>query len=191
MSLLHALLAPKTELECRGMRVLLRSPRVEDFVQWRDLRLRSQGFLTPWEPTWGDDEMLLSSFRKRVAHYSRMAHDDMAYPFFIFDVTGVTVLGALTLSNVRRGVAQMATLGYWIGLPHAKQGYMTDALNAVMNYARVELDLHRLEASCLPANAASIKLLQNAGFTREGFARDYLKINGRWEDHVLWGLSIN
>jgi [ribosomal protein S5]-alanine N-acetyltransferase len=191
MSLLHALLAPKTELECRGQRVLLRSPRVEDFVQWRDLRLRSQDFLTPWEPTWGDDEMLLSSFRKRVAHYSRMAHDDMAYPFFIFDLTGVTLLGALTLSTVRRGVAQMATLGYWIGLPHAKQGYMTDALNAVIHFARVELELHRLEASCLPANAASIQLLQNARFTREGFARDYLKINGRWEDHILWGLSIN
>lgn len=191
MGLLQNLLAPKTEHECRGQRVLLRSPRVEDFSEWRDLRQTSREFLEPWEPEWRDDELLLSSFRKRVAQYASLAHEDRAYAFFIFDVSGEKLVGALTLSNLRRGVAQMATLGYWIGAPFANRGYMTDALTAAITFARVDLDLHRLEAACLPANTPSVRLLQRCGFTREGFATSYLKINTQWEDHILWGLQIS
>jgi [ribosomal protein S5]-alanine N-acetyltransferase len=189
MRLLQNLLAPKPNYECRGLRTLLRSPSVEDFSQWRDLRHSSRAFLEPWEPLWRDDELLLSSFRKRVAHYAKLSHDDQAYPFFIWSEDG-KLLGAITISNLRRGVAQMATLGYWIGAPFAKQGFMSDALATVIMFSRNELDLHRLEAACLPNNTASVQLLQKAGFTREGFAASYLKINGQWEDHILWGLRI-
>jgi [ribosomal protein S5]-alanine N-acetyltransferase len=191
MRLLHNLLAPKPDYECRGSKVYLRKPRMEDFQQWRDLRLSSKAFLVPWEPRWSDDELLLSSYRKRIAHYAKLAYDDMAYPFFIFDRDGKILLGAATLSNLRRGVAQMATLGYWIGASFAHQGYMSDAIVAVTKFTREELDLHRLEASCLPRNEPSMRLLEKSGFTREGFARSYLKINGRWEDHVLWGMSLS
>jgi [ribosomal protein S5]-alanine N-acetyltransferase len=189
MRLLQNLLAPKPNYECHGQRTHLRAPVVEDFNPWRDLRQNSRHFLEPWEPVWRDDELLLSSFRKRVAHYSKLAHEDQAYPFFIWNHDG-TLLGAITISNLRRGVAQMATLGYWIGEPFARQGFMTDALAATITFARNELDLHRLEAACLPTNTASLQLLQRAGFTREGYAASYLKINGRWEDHVLWGLRL-
>lgn len=189
MRLLQNLLAPKPSYECYGQRTHLRAPVVEDFGQWRDLRQNSRHFLEPWEPTWRDDELMLSSFRKRVAHYSKLSHDDQAYPFFIWDHEGI-LLGAITISNLRRGVAQMATLGYWIGAPFANQGLMTDALAAAINFSRDELELHRLEAACLPTNTASLKLLQRSGFAREGYAAAYLKINGRWEDHVLWGLRL-
>lgn len=191
MRLLHNLLAQKPDYECHGQKVYLRKPRMEDFQQWRDLRCNSKAFLVPWEPTWSDDELLLSSYRKRMAHYSKLAYDDVAYPFFIFDREDKTLLGAITLSNLRRGVAQMATLGYWIGAAHTNQGYMSDAIAAVITFTKDELDLHRLEASCLPRNASSMRLLEKSGFTREGFARDYLKINGQWEDHVLWGLRLS
>jgi [ribosomal protein S5]-alanine N-acetyltransferase len=191
MRLLQGLLAHKTEYECLGQRIVLRSPRVDDFAQWRDLRQSSRSFLEPWEPAWRDDELLLSSFRKRVAHYANLAHEDQAYPFFIFDLSGEKLLGAMTISNLRRGVAQMATLGYWIGAPYANQGYMTDAMHAAIGFARDDLELHRLEAACLPANTPSVQLLQRVGFTREGFAKSYLKINHQWEDHILWGLLIN
>ncbi len=190
MRLLQNLLAPKPNYECRGLRTVLRSPSVEDFIQWRDLRQTSRTFLEPWEPAWRDDELLLSSFRKRVAHYAKLAHDDQAFPFFIWSDDG-KLLGAITLSNLRRGVAQMATLGYWIGAPFARQGFMTDAVAATINFARNNLELHRLEAACLPTNTASVQLLQRAGFAREGFAAAYLKINDRWEDHVLWGLCLH
>jgi [ribosomal protein S5]-alanine N-acetyltransferase len=190
MGFLAGLLSQKPDVVCPGEKTLLRFPRVDDFEAWRDLRLASRRFLQPWEPVWQDDEMLLTSFRRRISHYSRLAADDLAYPFFIHAPDGNTLLGGITLSNVRRGVAQMATLGYWTGEAHANTGVMTDALSAIMRFAREDLNLHRLEAACLPANTPSIRLLSRARFEREGFARDYLKINGRWEDHVLWGRVI-
>ncbi len=163
---------------------------MEDFEQWRDLRRDSRSFLEPWEPLWQDDELLLSSFRRRVAHYAKLVHDDAAYPFFIFTRDGKTLQGAVTVSHVRRGVAQMATLGYWTGAEFGNSGVMTDALGALIGFARDGLDLNRLEAACLPANRPSIRLLQKTGFEQEGFAKNYLKINGRWEDHILWGRRV-
>ena len=187
MGLLQGLLTQKPSHSCTGQKTFLRAPRLEDFEQWRDVRQASRSFLEPWEPVWTDDEFLLSSFRRRIGHYAKLAAEDQAYPFFIFESGGQTLLGAITLSNVRRGVAQMATLGYWTSAAHANTGVMTDALNTIIAFSAAELHLHRLEASCLPANTPSIKLLSRTGFAREGFAASYLKINGRWEDHILWG----
>ena len=190
MGLLEGLLAEKPDHECHGSTTFLRAPRLEDFESWRDLRRSSRNFLEPWEPLWQDDEFLLSSFRKRISHYTKLARNDSAYPFFIFSPGEVKLLGAITLSNIRRGVAQMGTLGYWTGAAYANTGVMTDALHAVSTFARNDLTLNRLEAACLPANIPSIKLLQRTGFEREGFARSYLKINGNWEDHILWGKRV-
>jgi [ribosomal protein S5]-alanine N-acetyltransferase len=191
MGLLQELLSHKPSYECRGAQVYLRAPAMEDFEQWRSLRLAGRDFLQPWEPSWSDDEFLLSSFRRRLSHYAKLASDDQAYPFFIFSGDGETLKGAITLSNVRRGVAQMATLGYWTGENYANSGVMTDAMLAIVAFASEDLDLHRLEASCLPTNLPSIRLLTRAGFDREGFARAYLKINGRWEDHIMWGHRLS
>jgi [ribosomal protein S5]-alanine N-acetyltransferase len=191
MGLLQGLLTQKPDYVCRNGQVVLRAPSMEDFEQWRALRLSGRDFLQPWEPTWSEDEFLLSSFRRRINHYAKLVGDDLAYPFFIFSHDGSTLKGGITLSNVRRGVAQMATLGYWTGAGFAQSGVMTDALGAVVNFAGEKLDLHRLEAACLPSNTPSIKLLERARFEREGFARAYLKINGQWEDHVLWGRRLS
>ncbi len=190
MGLLQGLLTQKPDYSCRGKTTLLRCPRLDDFSQWRDLRVASRNFLVPWEPLWQDDELLHSSFRRRVNHYAKLVHDDLAYPFFIFDSADETLCGAITVSNIRRGVAQMATLGYWTGEAFANRGVMTDAIGAVLGFAREELGLNRLEAACLPANVASMKLLKRSGFEQEGFARAYLRINGVWEDHVLWGRRV-
>jgi [ribosomal protein S5]-alanine N-acetyltransferase len=190
MGLLQGLLTQKPDYVTRGKTTVLRNPRMEDFAQWRDLRIASRSFLVPWEPAWQDDELLQSSFRRRINHYAKLASDDLAYPFFIFDAAEDQLLGAITLSNVRRGVAQMATLGYWTGEAFSNRGVMTDAIAAVLGFSKTELGLNRLEAACLPANLPSMKLLERTGFEREGFARAYLRINGTWEDHVLWGRRV-
>jgi [ribosomal protein S5]-alanine N-acetyltransferase len=187
MGFLAGLLTRQPSYTCSGARVFLREPRMEDFSAWCALRQESRSFLEPWEPTWKDDEFLASSFRRRLQHYARLAEDDTAYAFFIFDSAQTHLIGSITLSNVRRGVAQMATLGYWVGEKFARQGHMTDALQSVIQFAGDQLDLHRLEAGCLPTNTASIRLLTKTGFTREGYAKDYLMIAGQWQDHVLWG----
>jgi [ribosomal protein S5]-alanine N-acetyltransferase len=169
-------------------RVLLRTPQMTDYPGWAELRAQSRDFLTPWEPLWASDELSRASFRRRIRHYMRDLREDMGYALFIFSAATGTLVGGLTLCNVRRGVTQACTLGYWVGAPYARQGYMTAAVRAVIPFVFDSLELHRLEAACLLANTASIRLLEKTGFTREGVARRYLRINGAWQDHLLYGL---
>lgn len=170
----------------RSGAIVLRAPDVRDYVAWADLRMRSRAFLKPWEPTWPHDDLTRASFRLRIKRYRRDIEDDHAYPYFIFHQEDGALLGGLTLSNVRRGVAQIASLGYWIGEIHARSGFMTSAISAIFPFAFENLRLHRIEAACLAENAASIALLRRCGFEEEGCARDYLKIDGRWRDHLLF-----
>ena len=170
----------------RGEGVYLRYPRIADFPVWAKLRSESRQFLTPWEPVWADDELTRGAFRRRIKRYSEDQRNDLAYAFFIFRKRDDVLLGGLTLANIRRGCAQAASLGYWIGAPYARQGHMTAAVNAIVPFAFATLKLHRVEAACIPANVASIRLLEKTGFKREGFARQYLCINGVWQDHLLF-----
>ncbi len=190
MSLLSLLRGDHTAHQLRHGKVVLRLPAVSDFENWSKLRMDSRKFLEPWEPLWDAGDYTRSAFRGRVKRYAEVAAQGQAFPYFIYDVANGKILGAITLNNIRRGVAQAGTLGYWIGAEHAGQGYMTDALNALIPYAYGELGLHRLEAACLPRNTASRKLLERAGFEREGYAKSYLCIAGLWEDHLLFGKSI-
>jgi ribosomal-protein-alanine N-acetyltransferase len=172
----------------RGRGFWLRSPQMSDYPAWAELRARSREHLTPWEPVWQRDELSRSAFRRRVRHYNREAREDLGYAFLIFKDGTDELVGGLSLSNVRRGVTQAAVLGYWLGLPFVRQGYMTAAVNAICDYAFDDLRLHRLEAATMPNNAASIRVLERNCFRREGIARRLLKINGVWEDHVLHAL---
>ena len=170
----------------RDGKVTLRTPDMGDYDQWAALRLESRDFLVPWEPLWPAHDLTRAAFRSRIRQYWRDIDDDVAYPYFIFDATGRRLLGAVTLSNVRRGVAQTGTLGYWIGEPFARQGNMTAAVGLMLSLAFERLGLHRVEAACLPHNQASIALLRRQGFEQEGYARAYLKIAGSWRDHLLF-----
>ena len=172
--------------EISGNGVVLRSPQMSDFSEWTLLRERSRSFLTPWEPTWPADDRTRASFRRRIKRYCDDQRSDLAYAFFIFCRHNDALLGGLTLAHIRRGCAQAGSLGYWLGAPHARKGYMTAAVNAVIPFAFGTLKLHRVEAACIPGNAASIGLLEKTGFRREGLARQYLCIDGVWQDHFLY-----
>jgi ribosomal-protein-alanine N-acetyltransferase len=169
-----------------GDGVLLRAPQMGDFAEWAALREASRDFLTPWEPTWPADDLTRSSFRRRIKRYFEDQRSDLAYPFFIFRKSDNALVGGLTLANVRRGCAQAGSLGYWMGAGFAGRGHMTAAVRAVLPFAFATLRLHRVEAACIPANLASIRLLEKTGFRREGFARQYLCIDGAWQDHLLF-----
>ncbi len=170
-----------------GEGVLLRTPQVTDHAAWAALRKRSRDFLTPWEPTWPADDLSRSAFRRRIRRYAEDLRTDQSYAFLIIRSTDDTLVGGLTLANIRRVVAQAGSLGYWMGQPYVRHGYMTAAVRAIIPFAFTTLRLHRLEAACIPTNAASTRLLENTGFVREGYARDYLCINGKWQDHLLYG----
>ena len=171
-----------------GRRVFLRTPSLEDFSEWATLRERSRAFLTPWEPVWHPSDLTRASFRRRIRRYHQEIREGRGYAFLIFGKETDTLLGGITLTNVRRGVTQSCSIGYWMGEPFAGKGFMTDAVETVIPFIFNRLGLHRIEAACLPDNAASIRLLEGIGFQREGFAREYLCINGQWRDHILFGL---
>ncbi len=171
-----------------GEGVYLRAPELRDYQEWAELREASRDFLTPWEPTWAQDETSRGSYRYKLRRYTEDARDDRAHALFVFRDEDDALVGGATLSNIRRGVAQMASLGYWVGGRYTGRGYITAAVRAIVRYAFEDLDLHRVEAACQPDNIASRRVLEKAGFTYEGSARAYLKINGHWRDHLLFGI---
>ena len=172
----------------KGGGVYLRYPRIADFPAWARLRGESRAFLAPWEPVWASDELTKGAFRRRIKRYQKEARLDSAYAFFVFSSENDVLMGGCTLSNVRRGVTQCCALGYWIGERFSRQGYMYEAVRALMPFIFSTLGLHRVEAACLPSNRASQNLLTKAGFRQEGVALRYLQINGEWRDHVQFAL---
>lgn len=167
-------------------RLTLRLPRATDRAAWVSLRAASVEFLQPWEPAWADDHLTPRSFANRVYWAGKSSASGTAFPFFIFRNSDSRLIGAITLDNIRRGPAQTGTLGYWIGVDHARKGYMREAIPAVVHHAFERLDLSRVEAACLPENTASRGVLEKTGFKYEGVAQSYLQINGRWRTHVLY-----
>jgi len=171
-----------------GPHILLRAPVARDAKAWAALRQQSQEFLKPWEPTWPPDGASRAAFRRRHAQIREEWRAGSGYGFLIFERTGSVLVGGITLSNIRYGVSASGSLGYWIGQPYSRRGYMTEAIACVLEYAFGPLNLHRVEAACLPHNDASRGLLLKCGFREEGLARGYLKIDGRWRDHLLFGI---
>lgn len=172
----------------RGHGLMLRAPQMADFPQWSRLREESRSYLTPWEPIWPSDDLTRAGFRRRLRRYAEDTAADRSYPFLVFHESDGALIGGITLANVRRGIVQAGTIGYWVGASHAHHGHMTAALRVLLPTLFGELNLHRVEAACIPTNTASVRVLEKCGFTREGLARRYLCINGAWQDHYLFGL---
>lgn len=166
-------------------RIRLRAPHWSDHRAFAALRAESRSFLEPWEPEWGPDPFGMMAWRDRMRRYAQDAADGSAYTWFLI-AEGNRLAGGITLGNIRRGVSQSGQIGYWLGERHAGKGLMSDALAAIVPHAFSKLGLHRLEAACIPGNRRSERVLEKAGFAREGLMRSYLKIGGRWQDHHLY-----
>lgn len=167
-------------------RLILRLPQHNDFRAWAHQRHISAHHLIPWEPTWAADHLSRRAFTARVAWAARAEAQGTALPLFLIRRSDSQLMGAITLDNIRRGPAQAGTIGYWIGAEFTRQGYMREAVQAVVHYAFGKMDLSRLESACLPENAASRGVLESCGFKYEGVAQSYLQIDGRWRNHVLY-----
>jgi ribosomal-protein-alanine N-acetyltransferase len=176
----------ETSPSLEGEGVTLRLPQMHDFEDWAELRAASRDFLVPWEPTWPADDLTRGAFRRRLKRYAEDWRADQSYAFFVFRRQDNVLVGGLTLASIRRGVAQAGSVGYWMGGHYVRCGHMTAAVRAVLPFAFGTLRLHRVEAACIPTNVPSIRLLERCGFAREGYAREYLCINGIWQDHLLF-----
>jgi len=167
-------------------RLSLRLPEHRDFREWAKLRHQSKAFLSPWEPIWAPDHLSRASFTNRVYWSQRAVKNGNAVPLFVFHKEAGQLVGAITLDNIRRGPSQVGTIGYWVGQQYARQGFMSEAIIAMVAHAFGALDLSRVESACLPDNVASRGVLEKAGFKYEGVAQSYIQINGRWRNHVLY-----
>jgi [ribosomal protein S5]-alanine N-acetyltransferase len=180
------MLAFRRKFQIESERMSLRLPQHSDFVAWAELRRDSAPFLIPWEPSRSPDHLMRRAFTNRVYWAARASHQGTALPLLMIRREDQALIGAITLDNIRRGPVQAASLGYWIGQPFARQGYMREAIQLCVHHAFTTLDLSRIEAACLPENVASRGVLEKTGFKYEGVAQSYLQINGRWRNHVLY-----
>ncbi len=172
----------------QGPRVHLRPPRRSDAGAWVELRTASHAFLRPWEPAWQPETCTRSLYRRQYRSQRFAAQEDRGYAFHIFRNADRLLLGAVTVANVQRGSADSASIGYWIGAPYARRGYMREAIAVLLPMLFGELRLYRLEAAAVTANRPSRRLLESLGFHHEGTAREYLRIDGRRQDHALYAL---
>lgn len=183
--------SPAPLITLGGKRVLLRLPQARDYDDWYRLRRASQDFLRPFEPRWTEMDLARRVFTTRVRRARQEAEEGSDFSFFVFVTEGgnETLVGGITLSNIRRRAAQFVNLGYWMGQQFAGQGLMSEAVGVTLPFIFDSLDLHRAHAAFMPHNMASRRVLEKNAFVEEGYARAYLQINGRWEDHVLMGLT--
>ncbi|WP_375449865.1 GNAT family N-acetyltransferase [uncultured Devosia sp.] len=183
--------SPAQLIALRSPDLLLRLPQIGDYPAWSGLRKASRPFLKPFEPRWTEADLAHSVFATRVKRARQEAEDGTDYSFLIFNLANgsETLVGGVTLSNIRRRAAQFVNLGYWMGQQFAGQGLMTKAVALTLPFVFESCDLHRIHAAFLPGNIASRRVLEKNGFIEEGFAAGYLQIDGRWEDHVLFGLT--
>ncbi|MEO9612289.1 MAG: GNAT family protein [Nitratireductor sp.] len=175
----------------RGDRITLQFPTGQEYSEWAELRSTSRQFLERWEPKWASDELGRPAWRARIRRYREEYGRGTGTTFLIFLNDTGRMAGGISIGNIRRGVAQSAQIGYWMGERHAGRGIMAEALNLASGYGFETLGLHRIEAACIPGNTRSMRVLEKAGFTREGLLRSYLKINGTWQDHYLYALIVD
>lgn len=163
-----------------GLRVKLRRPTRADAHEFIPLMLQSQSLHHPWcfPPT--TEETFLN--------YVKSRHQENQDGFLFCHAQTHAIMGVINLNEIVRGGSQSAYLGYYIGAPYAHQGYMQDALRIALEYAFGELQLHRLEANIQPENEASLALVKQCGFRKEGCSPRYLNIGGEWKDHERWAI---
>lgn len=176
----------RKKLRIETERMTLRLPTHSDYRFWAALRASSADHLIPWEPARAPDHLSRKAFANRVYWAARAEAQGTALPLVLVRRQDDLLIGAITLDNIRRGPVQAGSLGYWIGAPFARQGFMREAIQGVVHHAFQVMDLSRIEAACLPENAPSRGVLEKCGFKYEGVAQSYLQINGRWRNHVLY-----
>jgi ribosomal-protein-alanine N-acetyltransferase len=175
-----------------GRRVVLRPLVPADFAAWRDVRRRNVDWLTKWEPTRlaGQPDVIEDphAFAVRCSARERERQMGAGYGFGVF--AEGEFAGEVNLSSIQRGPFQNAYVGYWIDEAKAGNAYTSEALVAVFRHSFEDLALHRLQISIIPRNAASHRVVEKLAIRNEGIAERYLEINGVWEDHIRYAMTV-
>ncbi|MBT9313584.1 GNAT family N-acetyltransferase [Leptothoe kymatousa] len=165
-----------------GSRVFIRTPDEDDWSVLLDLHQRSADFHAPW--------VSLAQDERGCKRYIQRCQAGTVEGLLICHGVDQALVGVVNLSQIFYGGFQSAYLGYYVSVAYAGQGLMTEGVTLAINHAFTTLKLHRLEANIQPGNADSLKLVARLGFTREGFSRQYLRVNGEWRDHERWAMTV-
>lgn len=176
----------KIGLTIKGADFRLETPSVSDYASWRHARMSNEDHLQPFEPTWKPDAFTKATYRRFVGQAEHDIVSDGGAVLLLKHIDTDEVIGGINLRNIRRGSADMGTLGYWMAKEWGGAGRMKLAVGRVCEFGFYQLRLHRIEAACVPENDASAAVLLANGFEEEGFAKAYLSINGAWRDHRLF-----
>lgn len=174
----------------RGERVFIRRLEASDAKEVLDLRLANREFFQPWEPVRDGSAYRLAGVTAELQISADLWGTDDGYVFGIFTNDDETLVGGIALRNIARGAWQNATLGYWIAETHNGKGYATEAVQLATRFAFDHAGLHRVQAGTLLHNVASQRVLEKAGYRFEGVSPRYLRIDGRWQDHRMYAITI-
>jgi ribosomal-protein-alanine N-acetyltransferase len=181
-----------TPVRLFGGRVVLRPLVPGDFREWSEVRRRNAEWLTVWEPSrqphQPDPTTDKSAFSSRCMQRDRDRTAGTAYQFGLY--VGPQVIGEVNLNNVIRGAMQSGTVGYWVDQRYAGNGYVGEGVVVLLQYAFEQLRLHRIEICIVPRNQRSRRVVEKLQIRDEGVAERYLEINGTWEDHVRYGITV-
>ena len=173
------------ELQTDRLRLKVIGP---DFAgQSLDYYARNHTFLSEWNPTPAADFYTLPYYQERLRVELNLMKEGRLARFWLFkreDAAFATAIGNLAFNNIVRGAFQSCHLGYQLDEREVNQGFMTEALQRAIAFVFDDMQLHRIEANVMPRNLRSSRVLVKLGFAEEGLARQYLKINGVWEDHI-------
>ncbi len=182
--------ALEATLRRRGFRVYLRAPRSEDAPAFlaaakASLRLHGAWVHAPSTPA------RYKAFVRRYGGFARRDPLEVTHAgLLVCRCDDEAIVGVFNFGEIVRGLFQSAYLGYYAFAPHAKAGYMGEGLELALDFAFRTLKLHRVEANVQPSNRRSLALVRGAGFVREGYSRRYVRIAGRWRDHVRMALLV-
>jgi ribosomal-protein-alanine N-acetyltransferase len=170
-------------------RLLIRVPRLSDVGALIDYYAENQDHLTPWEPLWPEGFLTEAFWRAQLGRYEEQARSGIALRLLIFERgRSGRLTGTVNFTGIQHGAFEGCHLGYGLAAAAEGRGYMTEALQGAIGHVFAELGLHRVMAAYMPRNVRSARVLARLGFVIEGYARDYLLVSGRWEDHVLTSL---
>ena len=169
----------------KNEQIYIRSLAEVDIHASLKLQSENREFFEKYSMTRSSDFYTIQAQTRRIRQQQEDRKNDVGYSFGIFKKEDDTLVGAISLFQIMREDLQSAFIGYFLDQSHNGRGYATEAVELIVDFAFNELKLHRIEAGVMPHNLASIKVLEKAGFLKEGIARKNVKINGKWEDHQV------
>ncbi|MEA5602238.1 GNAT family N-acetyltransferase [Nostoc sp. UHCC 0252] len=171
-------------------RLLLRAGIHEDIPQILEYFIYNKTYLTPFYPLWADGFFTEEYWQYQIENSFLEFINGQSLKLFIFTKKNPTIIiGTINFSNFVRGAAHFCYVGYSLAESKQGKGYMAEGLKAATEYLFQELNFHRVMANYMPHNQRSGNVLKRLGFVIEGYARDYLLINGKWEDHIMTSLT--